>query len=61
MSTVADSQFPGFKVLARIGQGAASTIYAAQSPKTKQVWALKHVVRNNDKDVRFIEQVEQEY
>jgi serine/threonine protein kinase len=61
VSTVADSQFPGFKVLARIGQGAASTIYAVQNPKTKQVWALKHVVRNSDKDVRFLEQVEQEY
>ncbi len=61
MSTVADSQFPGFKVLARIGQGAASTIYAVQNPRTKQVWALKHVVRNSDKDVRFIEQVEQEH
>ena len=61
MDTVLDSQFPGFKVLAKIGHGAASTIYAVQNPKTKQVWALKHVVRNSDKDVRFLEQVEQEY
>ncbi len=61
MSIAAEAQFPGFKVLARIGQGAASVIYAVQNPKTKQVWALKHVVRNSDKDVRFVEQVEQEY
>lgn len=61
MTTVADSQFPGFKVLAKIGEGAASTIYAVQHPRTKQVWALKHVVRKTDKDIRFIEQVEQEY
>jgi len=61
VTTVADSQFPGYKVLAKIGEGAASTIYAVQHARTKQVWALKHVVRRNDKDVRFIEQVEQEY
>ena len=61
VSIVSDSQFPGYKVLAKIGEGAASTIYAVQHARTKQVWALKHVVRKTDKDVRFIEQVEQEY
>jgi len=61
VDTVLDSQFPGFKVLAKIGHGAASTIYAVQNPKSKQVWALKHVIRKSDKDMRFLEQVEQEY
>jgi len=51
----------GFNVLARIGEGARSTLYAVHDPKSRQVWALKHVLRNNDKDQRFIEQVEREY
>lgn len=51
----------GYRVLAKIGTGAASTIYAVQDPKTKQVWALKHVVKNSEKDQRFLEQVESEY
>jgi serine/threonine protein kinase len=61
VTTVSDSQFPGYKVLAKIGEGAASTIYAVQHSRTKQVWALKHVERKTDKDARFVEQVEQEY
>jgi len=54
-------QIAGYRVLARIGQGAASELYAVQHPKTKQVWALKHVVKEEDKDHRFIEQVQTEY
>lgn len=54
-------QIAGYTILAKIGQGAASDLYAVQHPKTKQVWALKHVVKNSDKDQRFIEQVENEY
>lgn len=50
----------GYKILARIGQGAASTIYAVQDPRSKQVYALKHVVKRTDKDDRFIEQCELE-
>lgn len=50
----------GYKVLARIGEGAASTIYAVQDPRTKQVYALKHVVKKSDKDDRFLEQCELE-
>ena len=50
-----------YNVLAKIGEGAESHIYAVQDQKTKQVWALKYVVREEDKDARFIEQVEREY
>ncbi len=56
-----DSQIAGFRVLAKIGQGAASELFAVQDPKSKQVWALKHVVKKTDKDQRFIEQVLAEY
>jgi serine/threonine-protein kinase len=51
----------GFNVLAEIGRGAASIIYLVQDPKTKQVWALKHVERGDAKDNRFFEQTEREY
>jgi serine/threonine protein kinase len=56
-----DNQLFGFRVIAAVGQGAASRIYAVQNTRTRQVWALKHVVRHSDKDLRFIEQVEQEH
>ncbi len=36
-------------------------MFAVQDPKSKQVWALKYVVRKDEKDQRFLEQVEQEY
>ncbi|MCH2134281.1 MAG: serine/threonine protein kinase [Phycisphaerales bacterium] len=50
-----------FNVLAHLGDGARSSIYAVQDAKTKQVWALKHVIRVNEKDDRFIEQTEREH
>lgn len=51
----------GFTVLAKIGEGARSDIYAVQDTKTKQVWALKHVELKDDKDDRFLAQVQREY
>ncbi|TVQ33115.1 MAG: serine/threonine protein kinase [Phycisphaeraceae bacterium] len=51
----------GFNVLAELGRGAASVIYLVQDPKSKQVWALKHVLRHTPKDQRFLDQTEREY
>jgi serine/threonine-protein kinase len=51
----------GYRVLAKLGTGAASDIYAVQDPRSKQVWALKHVVKKSDRDDRFIEQVDNEH
>lgn len=51
----------GYRVLAEVGRGAASIIYLVQDPKSKQIWALKHVARHTEKDVRFLEQAEIEY
>lgn len=56
-----DSEIAGYRVLARVGQGAASELYAVQDPKTKQVWALKHVIKESEKDQRFLDQVQTEY
>jgi eukaryotic-like serine/threonine-protein kinase len=50
-----------YDVLERLGEGARSTIYLVQDPNTKQVYALKHVLREAQKDIRFIEQMEIEY
>jgi serine/threonine-protein kinase len=51
----------GFTIMSEVGSGAASRIYLVQDPKTKQVWALKHVVRDGPKDTRFLEQTEREF
>ena len=51
----------GLRILQELGQGAASTVYLAQDPKDKQIWALKHVHRSNEKDDRFLDQAEYEY
>ncbi len=50
-----------YDVLERLGEGARSTIYSVSDPETRQVFALKHVVRAEQKDIRFIEQMETEY
>ncbi|MHC4908857.1 MAG: serine/threonine-protein kinase [Planctomycetota bacterium] len=54
-------QIAGYRILSMIGEGAASLLYAVQDPKSKQVYALKHVVKATDRDHRFLEQVEAEW
>lgn len=51
----------GLRVMSEIGRGAASVVYLVQDPKTKQIWALKHVVKRNPKEQRFLDQAEIEY
>lgn len=51
----------GYRVMSEIGRGAASIIYLVQDPKSKQIWAIKHVVKNNPKEQRFLDQTESEY
>jgi serine/threonine-protein kinase len=51
----------GYKVLSKLGQGAASTVYLAQDMKTKQIWAVKHVEKGDAKDTRFLDQAIFEY
>ncbi len=50
-----------YDLLERLGEGARSTIYRAIDTRSGRVVAVKHVLRENDKDVRFIEQMENEY
>ncbi len=55
------AEIAGFRVLKDLGTGAASQLYLVQDPKTKQIWALKHVVKTCDKDQRFLDQTEIEF
>lgn len=50
-----------YDVMERLGEGARSIIYSARDPETGRVYALKHVVRTDAKDIRFIEQMETEF
>lgn len=52
----------GYKVIAGLGTGARSSLYAVQDPKTRELYTLKHVrLENVDKDDRWLVQVEKEY
>ena len=50
----------GYNVIERLGEGAASTIYAVSDRKTSQVYALKHVIVKSERDLRYIQQLETE-
>ena len=51
----------GFEVISRIGEGAGSVIYVVADPVSGQLRALKHVQRLDEKDIRFVEQLEAEF
>ncbi|QDU34715.1 Serine/threonine-protein kinase PrkC [Poriferisphaera corsica] len=51
----------GFEVIATLGHGARSTIYAVRDKKSRQVYALKRVVRSGPSDQRFIDQAVSEH
>ena len=50
-----------YDILERLGEGARSTIYRARDSRTGREVALKHVVRDDVKDIRFVEQMEAEF
>ena len=50
-----------YEVIERLGEGAGSVIYAVRDPVNQKTYALKHVTRVNDKDIRFVEQMESEF
>ena len=50
----------GYEVTERLGIGALSTIYAVRD-KAGQRFALKHVVPQTEKHVRFVEQLQNEF
>ena len=55
------SELFGYEVIDFVGEGAGSKIYVVSDRETRQLYALKHVIRRTEKDIRFIEQVQNEY
>jgi serine/threonine-protein kinase len=53
--------FNSYQVLTKLGEGAASELYSVFDKKTRHVWALKHVIKADEKDQRFLDQVENEF
>jgi serine/threonine-protein kinase len=50
-----------YDVVERLGEGAGSTIYAVRDPVTRKMFALKHVTRTSEKDIRFVDQMTDEF
>lgn len=50
-----------YDVIERLGEGAGSIIYKVSDPVTKKIYALKHVPRIAEKDIRFVEQMKSEF
>ena len=50
-----------YEIIDCIGQGAGSLIYVVSHEQTQQLYALKHVVKREEKHARFIEQLENEF
>jgi len=53
--------FDGYEIVGKLGEGAASVIFKVKEKKTGKIKAIKHVVRQNGRDKRMIDQVENEY
>src|SRR4051812_5582202 len=50
-----------FEIIDCIGEGAGSKIFVVSHEQTQQLYALKHVVKRQEKDARFMEQLENEF
>jgi len=65
MSTTTSASIPktlfGYDVVSPLGEGAGSALYVVCDPESGQLYALKHVLRKTDKDIRFIEQLQTEF
>lgn len=51
----------GYEVIGFLGEGAGSLIYAVSDPISGQLYALKHVIVKEEKHVRFVDQIVNEY
>ncbi len=50
-----------YEVIDFAGEGAGSLIYVVAHPQTRQLYAIKHVRRRDDKDQRYFDQLENEF
>ena len=51
----------GYEVISQLGEGAASTVYVVNDKKSGQLYAMKHVVKKDDKSQRFFDQLINEF
>lgn len=51
----------GYEVIEHLGEGAGSHIYAVSDPVTRQIYAVKYVPRQTEKEMRFVHQLEAEH
>jgi serine/threonine protein kinase len=61
LTEILPKQLFGYEVVSRLGEGAGSVLYVVCDPESGQLNALKHVVRKEDKDIRYLEQLENEF
>jgi len=54
-------ELPGYEIVRKLGFGAASVIYSVKKKDTGEIYAVKHVVRQEGEDSRMIDQVETEF
>lgn len=50
-----------YRVQRFVGDGASSRIWVVRDPKSRTIYALKHVIANGEKEERFLDQVRQEW
>lgn len=55
------SAIHGYQVLRPLGRGAASRLFAVFEPGSRQVYALKWVVKREERDQRYLDQAEREH
>ena len=60
-SSAAPRRLFGYDVVKPIGQGAGSLIYLVRNALDRRTYAMKHVIRAEDKDIRFVEQLQAEH
>lgn len=51
----------GYEVIDFLGEGAGSVIYSVADPITHRIYALKQVIVQDEKHLRFVDQLENEY
>ncbi len=60
-NSFAPPELPGYEIVRKLGFGAASVIYSVKKKDTGDIYAVKHVVRQEGEDSRMIDQVETEF
>ncbi len=61
MATRSLPLLPGYELLERLGRGAGAVINLARENASRKLVAIKHVIRQDDEDDKFLAQAENEY